>query len=160
MGEKDIAAVQWLRDRTEIEKLAFLYAKGNDIDAKYYEQCMCDDVEVVYPFGTWTGLEEHKRTRDATIGVAFTFTQHVISNAIIDVNGDTGRGEYYVYAIHGLRTPKGVKIICSGVIYTQDVIRTAKGWRIKRHHCEHIWAEDSGEIEQAVQTTFDDSRAV
>jgi SnoaL-like domain len=156
MSEKD---TQWLRDRVEIEKLAFLYAKGNDKSADYYDQCMCDDVEIVYSFGSWKGLAEHKQIRDDTIGVAFTFTQHVITNAIIDIDGDKAKGQYYVYAAHGLpQKSGGYKVICAGAIYTHDVVRTPKGWRIKRHHCETLWSENDAELGSAVKDSFDKRR--
>jgi hypothetical protein len=150
----DTQNVQWLRDRIEIEQLAFLFAKGNDLNADYYAQCMLDDVEVEYPFGKWKGLATQKRIRDGTIGVCFTFTQHDISNPTIEINGDAGRAQYNVFASHGLATAAGQKVVYAGAVYTQDVVRTPKGWRIKRHHCAMSWADDDGGLMGAVGATF------
>lgn len=143
-------AAQMLLDRIEIEKLAFLYGRGNDMSSSYFDQCMTDDVEVIYPFGQWKGLEEHKRQRDATIGIAFTFTQHLLTNALIDIDGDTAKAQYYVYAAHGIAKPGGQDIVYAGAIYTHDVVRTPKGWRIKRHHCDTLWIDDAGGLMQKI----------
>src|SRR5579862_7272737 len=92
------SSVQLLSDRAEIERLAYILARGNDIDINAYDDCMCDDIEVIYSFGQWRGLEEHKR-RCREMQSLFTFTQHVLTNPLIDVDGDTATAKYYVFEI-------------------------------------------------------------
>lgn len=135
------SSVQLLCDRADIERLAYVLARGNDIDNDAYDECMCDDVEVIYSFGQWRGVNEHKR-RCREMGSLFTFTQHVLTNPLIDVHGDTATARYYVFAAHGLKANAGKDIIYAGAIYTHDLVRTHKGWRIKRHHCETLWYDD------------------
>jgi hypothetical protein len=134
-----INAAQLIVDRIEIEKLAFLFVRGNDIDASFFDQCLTKDVEVIYPFGEWKGLEEQKRHRDGSIGKTFAFTQSFLTNPIIDIDGDVAKAEYQVFAAHGKKAPEDKEIIYSGGIYTHDLVRTPDGWRIKRHHCKALW---------------------
>src|ERR1700722_8929109 len=93
-------AIQSLLDRIEIEKLAVLFGKGNDLSSSYFDLCLTDDVEVVYPFGQWAGLEEQKRRRDSSIGLTFKFTQTFLSNTIIEIDGDSATAQYQVFAAH------------------------------------------------------------
>src|ERR1700678_4231403 len=67
-------SVQLLCDRSEIERLAYILARGNDIDKNAFDDCMCDDVEVIYSFGRWHGVEEHKK-RCTEMCSQFTFIQ-------------------------------------------------------------------------------------
>ena len=140
-------------DHAEIERLAFLYGRGNDISASFFDQCMCEDVEVVYPFGSWSGLETHKRMRDSTIGVAFAYTQHYLTNPLIEVNGATAKAQYYVFAAHGMKTADKA-VVYAGAIYNHDLVRTEKGWRIRRHHCETLWIDDAGGLMDAVEASM------
>jgi hypothetical protein len=147
-------AARSLQDRIDVERLAILYGKGNDRGGRYFDQCLCDDVQVEYSFGKWTGREEHKRVHAATIPVIFTFTQHLITNADIEIHGDTATGEYLVTAAHGVNTKDGPRVIWAGAIYRQECIRTEKGWRIKRHKCEDLWADDPETLYGAVNNSF------
>ena len=148
-----IDAVQTLLDRIEIEKLGFLCARGIDTDAAYFDQCMTEDVEVVYPFGQWSGRAAYKRARDETIGATFAFTQHLLTNAIIDIDGDTARAQYYVFAAQALKATGGKDVVYAGATYTQDLVRTPQGWRIKRHHCESRWIDDKVGLMNVVERT-------
>jgi hypothetical protein len=146
-------AVQTLLDRIEIEKLAVLCGRGIDIDSSYFDRCMTEDVEVIYPFGQWTGLEAYKRARDATIGATFAFTQHLLTNPIIDIDGDTAKAQYSVFAAQALKATGGKDVVYAGAIYSQDLVRTPKGWRIKRHHCESLWIDDKVGLMNVVETS-------
>jgi len=155
MNEGDGQSARWLRDRIEIERLVYLYGRGNDVDVAFFDQCMIDEVEVEYPFGKWKGLDAHKRMHQATIPVAFTFTQHYLSNPIIEIDGDTATGHYNVFAAHGMKTPDGQAVVYAGAIYMHDLVRTPKGWRIKRHRCVTTWIDDKGGLMSAVQKAHD-----
>jgi hypothetical protein len=147
--------LELIHDRTEVEQLVFLYARGNDRDSTYFDKCLAEDVEVLYEFGTWRGRERHKAIRDATIGKVFSFTQHVISNSIIHIDGDTAHGEYYVFATHGLKTANGGQaVVYAGATYYQDCVRTPDGWRVTRHRCTTDWIDDAGGLMEAVAGSF------
>jgi SnoaL-like domain len=137
----------WAKDRAEIESLMVLFARGHDVNSRYYERCMADDVEIDYgdyEGGKFRGLAALQSIRDEHWSYdparpergGFTFTWHVIANALIEVDGDTGRGEYYVHASHGLIGKDGEPaVVPAGALYTQDCVRTPDGWRL-------LWIHD------------------
>jgi hypothetical protein len=150
-GEMAINAEQWVRDRAEIEELMALYARGNDVSWRYNADWMADDMEVDYGSNQELnsavlaafGPRDESAPDEPGLRGFFTFTQHFVTNAIIEVDGDTGRGEYYVSANHGLIDKNGKPaVVPVGAVYTQDVVRTPKGWRVKRHKCRILWVHD------------------
>jgi hypothetical protein len=145
---KEIARVY---DQAAIERLAYLYGRGVDArDAAghdtYFDQCLLPDVEMVYEFGTWQGRDEHKRITAENMWKVFTFTHHLITNGIVDIDGDTATASYRCTAAHGMRTASGEKTVFGGSTYIQDCIRTPEGWRISRHVCEKSWIDDDGSL--------------
>jgi hypothetical protein len=144
---------QWAKDRAEIESLMHLYARGNDLDSKYYAMCLTDDVEVDYGDDVmkFRGLAQLQAIRDEMWTYdpdrperfGFLFTQHMIANALIEIEGDTARAQYYALATHGLIGKDGQPtIVPAGCVYTQDVKRTPLGWRVWRHKCRIQWLHD------------------
>src|SRR5690606_5210628 len=88
-----------LRDSADIQRLAYLYGRGVDARTpeehdKYFDACLAADAEIVYEFGSWKGLDAHKRITAENMLKVFTFTHHLITNPIIDVQGDTARASY------------------------------------------------------------------
>jgi hypothetical protein len=142
--------VKWLKDRAEVESLAYIYGRAVDSRTRegyaLFDQCMTPDVEVVYEFGTWKGVETQKKVTGDNMLRVFTFTHHIITNPLITITGDTAVGEYRCMAAHGMSTPKGQKVVFGGSTYTQDCVRTPAGWRIRRHHCGKSWIDDNGEL--------------
>jgi hypothetical protein len=151
-----------LADRIGIERAAYLYGRALDSrDAegqKLFKQCMLPDVEVEYFFGKWQGVEEHMKIHRATVQQNFTMTQHMLSNPLIEISGDTATAEWYVHAVHGVKSESGDRIVYAGAIYRQDLVRTSEGWRIKRHHCTTTWEDDGGKLLESCQETFDSTR--
>jgi hypothetical protein len=142
--------LRWLLDCEDIKRLAYLYGRGIDArqveDYSLFDQCLLPDVEIVYEFGTWKGLEEHKKITAANMLRVFTFTHHLITNPLISIKGDRATASYRCTAAHGIKTPQGEKIVYGGSTYTQDCVRTADGWRVSRHSCGKSWIDDQGEL--------------
>lgn len=66
------------------------------------DKCLTEYVDVEYEFGTWNGIEAHKHMVKNTILQVFSFTHHIISNDLIEIDGNTAIGEYRVTGSHGL----------------------------------------------------------
>jgi hypothetical protein len=98
----------------------------------------------VYTFGTWRGLEEHKKVTAANMLKVFTFTHHIITNPIIQITGDTAIGSYRSAAAMGIKATQGEKVIYGGATYIQECVRTPQGWRVQRHIEENPWMDDEG----------------
>ena len=72
----------------------------------------------------------------------FTFTHHVITNSLIEIDGDRASAQYYVTSPHVIATDNGVRVVWGGGIYAQELVRTPAGWRISKHVCTDVWMDD------------------
>jgi hypothetical protein len=146
------------RDRAAIEELAFMYGRGLDGrsagDQDIFDRCLTPDAQIVYEFGSWTGLVAHKDTVRRTLLKLFTFTHHMITNPIIRIEGDKAVAEYKVAGAHGVRQGDREQVIWGGSIYRHDCVRTAAGWRIRRHECLNSWIADDGGLMANVAKGF------
>ena len=62
---------------------------------------------------------------------------HVVSNAIIEIDGDSATSRCYFYAPMGREAPEGGQfVITNAGRYLDRLIRTADGWRIVERVCE------------------------
>jgi len=61
----------------------------------------------------------------AEFGASVGGMRHVVANPVIDVSGDTGTVQAYVFAFHGTR----VAIVGA---YQDEVVRTPAGWRFAK----------------------------
>jgi hypothetical protein len=151
MTDDDRASLRWLRDRVEIEETSRRFGRAADSrdDEErnaLLDSCMTDDVEVQYPWGTWHGREEEKRKLATGISALFRVTRHMLTNALIEIDGDRATAEYYVTSPHAVQSADGEKFVWGGGIYRQELVRTRDGWRIAKHHCTGIWIDDDGSL--------------
>jgi hypothetical protein len=135
----------------QIERLAYLYGRGVDgrdhsEHNKYFDQCLMADVEMVYEFGTWRGREEHKRITAENMWTMFTFTHHLITNPLIEADGDTALASYRCTAAHGIKSDDRSRVVYGGSTYIQECVMTESGWRISKHICEKSWIDDDGSL--------------
>jgi hypothetical protein len=148
-------ATQRANDLLEIQQVGNLFAHGIDFDVDAFDRCMTDDTEVIYAMGTWRGIDEQKKRTRITKRDVFSFTQHALTNPIIALDGDRANVRWYVSGNHGMKAERGY-IIRVGAIYTHDLARTPRGWRIMRHHCEVVWTDDpKGLMRTQVHQNFD-----
>jgi len=68
----------------------------------------------------------------------FKVLQHMLGNFDIVVDGDTARSTCYFHNPMGLGTPDGgVSVFWCGGRYTDELVRTPQGWRI-RHRIDDV----------------------
>lgn len=137
---------QWAKDAADIESLIILFTRGHDFGSSYYAKCMLEDGECDYGVFRFTTLAELQQMRDTVWSYSpenpggFLWTMHVISNRLIEIDGDTGRGQFYTHALHGIAGKDGQPVeMGAGAMYKIDAVRTPDGWRIKRLRCRLIW---------------------
>jgi 3-phenylpropionate/cinnamic acid dioxygenase small subunit len=128
-------------DRDEIAQLLYLYARA--IDAKEFallDSVFAPEAEIDYavPGGTRLPLCEMVAwLRDALS--MFRMTQHVISNPIVEVDGDCASSTAYLTATHeqvgldGKRT-----VFVDHGVYKDAWVRTPHGWRIRARRLERF----------------------
>ena len=80
--------------------------------------------------GAWSGL----------LG-SFTTTQHLLSNYLVDVEGDTAVATAMFQATHRMPNEHGGPLWILGGRYRFDLARTGEGWRIGGVEMTATWAD-------------------
>jgi hypothetical protein len=127
-------------DRLEIIELQSIYAWGIDgRDGASFALAFSDDVEAQYTkLGTMRGLEFFTNWMNA-FHAPFDATQHLISNHWLRVDGDEVVMRSYVIAHILKRGCPGGDIFNGGGYYTDRVVRTDAGWRIRARAVVNFW---------------------
>lgn len=73
-------------------------------------------------------------------------TQHLITNILVDVDGDTARATANVVGVHRLTNPHGSPLWTVGGTYDFQVTRTAGGWRIRAITQGITWVDGNQQV--------------
>lgn len=73
-------------------------------------------------------------------------TQHVMTNPLVDVDGDTARLRMYMQAEHFLNDGAGTPDFAIGGYYDDRLERTADGWRINAVTLNVFWSRGNRHI--------------
>ncbi len=131
-----------IADRFAVQDVMNRYAPGVDTrDLDLYESCFDEEV-VVSGFGEG----EPFRGRAAWMGWVrgalerFAATQHLISNHVVAVDGDTATMRTYVQATHVLAADP-TSTMTLWAVYHDVLARDGAGWRITDHRLQPIGNE-------------------
>jgi 3-phenylpropionate/cinnamic acid dioxygenase small subunit len=69
----------------------------------------------------------------------FESTQHIISNHVIDIDGDNATCVCYLQAQHFRQDDTGAYALLIGGYYANNLIRTPAGWRINKYKVVKTW---------------------
>ena len=69
----------------------------------------------------------------------FESTQHLISNHVIDIDGDNATCVCYLQAQHFSQDDTGAHAVLIGGYYSNSLIRTLAGWRIDKYKVVKTW---------------------
>jgi hypothetical protein len=137
--------IQTLFDRAAISDVINNYACGVDMrDWAMFRSCFTDDVEADFSsleLGSVVhGADDWTANIRATIE-ALDATQHIITNHAHVIDGDRSQSRANVQAQHILRrTDDGPAMhYMMGGYYNFDMLRTPKGWKIKRYRVTETW---------------------
>jgi 3-phenylpropionate/cinnamic acid dioxygenase small subunit len=132
----DDARLQLLLDRAEISDVQLRYATGLDSrDWPLFRSCFADEIET--DFSSVFGGEPRKVSADRWTEAArrsvggLQATQHMITNHVITVTGDSATCIAYVQARHYLPNDKGEDTQTMFGYYTNRFVRTPAGWKIR-----------------------------
>jgi len=137
MDEKKL---QVLFDRIEIIDVFNRYATGVDRrDPAIYRSCFTDELEVDLGGGGAAQMKADEWVERAFVLVAsFQSTQHIITNQVININGDKATGMAYLQAQHF--NPESMFAV--GGYYENHLVRTPKGWRISNLKLNVTWTKN------------------
>jgi ketosteroid isomerase-like protein len=127
-------------DRDDILDLIMRYAVAVDTrDFDGVAACFTEDATAEYSGHVLDpGV---KPIIDHISGIAsFPASQHVFGSSTVDINGDSAHTVSYAVAYLVGPVDGGHEVISRGLVYTDDLIRTSDGWRIKNRVHKPIWS--------------------
>ena len=141
MDEKKL---QMLLDRMEIIDIQNRYATGVDTrDRDLYRSCFTDEMELDM---SGMGLGEPMKIsadvwvdRAVSLVSGFKSTQHIITNHVITIEGDEATCVAYLQARH--YNPESMYTV--GGYYTNRLVRTPEGWKIRRLKLTPSWTQNT-----------------
>jgi 3-phenylpropionate/cinnamic acid dioxygenase small subunit len=126
--------LQEIADRIEIDDLLTRYATALDTqDWDLYTSCFTPDASIDYSSsGGIKGKLPEVKAWLAQIMPTFPMTQHVVANRVIVVRGDTATSRSYLFNPMGLPDDaNGLLLFFEGGYYSDKLVRTPDGWRIR-----------------------------
>ena len=133
-------AIQQLLDERAAIAVCVRYATAiDDRDWGRLRSCFLPDAVGHYhadrALHGYEAIEEILRTAVS----ALSRTQHLITNPTVDLQGDEATSRCYLYAQHVREgTPGGDQHVIAGC-YTDRLVRTDDGWRIRERRLERWW---------------------
>ena len=143
-------------DYAAIVNVASQYARGIDAcDWDAIEACFAPDAEVEF-----LSFPPALRGRAAILEFIrvgrerFDVTQHVIGSPFVEVDGDRANATFYVVAQHVVRGEGdgGNRFCLLGVDYTDELARTADGWRVTARRIRRLWTQGDPAIVSRPET--------
>ncbi len=124
--------LQDIADRIEIEDLLTRYATAVDSkDWDLYASCFVPNAAIDYTSsGGIKGTLPEVKAWLAQIMPTFPMSQHIVTNKVIVINGDTATCRSYLFNPMGLPDNDGLTLFFEGGYYNDKLVRTHDGWRI------------------------------
>jgi 3-phenylpropionate/cinnamic acid dioxygenase small subunit len=139
--------------QSEIVRRLYEYALGIDTrDWALYRSIFTEELAI--DFSSFDGRPAARMPADdwvAACSLVFTgldATQHVMSNPIVDLDGDRARCRMYMKAEHFLKNDQGDDAFALGGYYDDRLIRSAEGWRIESVTLNVFWNRGNRHIMQ------------
>ncbi len=134
--------VQVLTDRAEITDLLDRYVRSLDdgvFDEEWARAFHTEDVSADMPIGTVHGRNALlARIRE---GMAmFDRTVHLITNAVVEIDGDRATARGAQLSTHVLADGSG-SVFISAAHADTGLVRTADGWRISASALRVVWTQ-------------------
>ncbi|GAB5451370.1 MAG: hypothetical protein Hals2KO_16980 [Halioglobus sp.] len=127
-----------LEDHIAIERLMYRYAHCADHkDYSGFKEVFTADAEFEFMGSTVAGIAaiiDMMHNLDQ-----YRITQHLVSNVLYDVEGDSANGETYCHASHLLDSDGCELNIEMGIRYVDKLFRLPAGWRIQQRVFDLLW---------------------
>lgn len=118
-------------DISEISNVLIRYATGIDSkDWDAFRSCFTDDVYADYgTTGCWEGVDSITKWMAET-HAPMPATNHMMSNIVVEVDGDRASATSYVHAVLVINAERTQTVDAVGT-YHDVLVRTGDGWRIR-----------------------------
>ncbi|HIG70484.1 MAG TPA: nuclear transport factor 2 family protein [Myxococcales bacterium] len=149
LSDKQITAFQELLDRREIDDLLIRYATAVDTkDWDLWETCFTEDAFVDYESaGGIKGKRPEVRSWLEKTLVMFPMTQHVVSNRVVEIDGDNATARSVFYNPMGLAQGESRQMLFfDGGYYNDKLIKTDAGWKIVQRIEESSYSTRLSEV--------------
>lgn len=134
-----LARLQELADRADLTDL--LARQGRWLDERRFDEAatiFTDDATAETQGGTSRGIEA-LIAQARRIHVRFDRTQHVVSNVLIDLDGDRATVRANLIATFIRDAANAEPTLTVGERYRFDAVRTPRGWRFSRVEVVPVW---------------------
>jgi 3-phenylpropionate/cinnamic acid dioxygenase small subunit len=154
--------LQFLLDRAAISDVLIRYATGVDTrDWPLLRSCFTDEIET--DFATAVSAPPRIKADDWVELVRRTLsgiqaTQHLITNHVITLDVDEATCVAYVQARHHLPNDTGSSDQVTYGYYTNRLVRTPDGWKIRTRKLTVIWNEGNMHIFELARRRLDDAQ--
>ena len=136
--------LQDLSDRAEITEILYRYATALDESHREF----LSDVflpDALFEIGAGVGAY-HGPGEIADVVLEFLggleASQHIITNPVIELDGDTARSRCYLHAQHYMPDQRtGGNTLEIGGTYHDELVRAPNGWRIRHRRLEVTWTD-------------------
>jgi hypothetical protein len=131
-------------DRLEIHELSARYARALDHDLAIWNGLFTMDAVLDYPAGGEQRLLSPAEMREnlARLQAQGMISQHLMSNILVDIDGDWASGHAEARVLQCMPIPDSgeVEVIDRIAGYDDLYARTEQGWRFARRRASVRWA--------------------
>ena len=149
---QDTLSILEISDRIRINDLLIRYTVAIDQkDWKLLDTVFQPDATVDYTeSGGIRGKYPEVRAWLEKALAPFPMTQHLISNSVVELDGDRATARTMVYNPMGLNSPEGkLRLFYVGAYYNDKLVRTDQGWRIAERFEEKAFMD--GQLPEGFQ---------
>jgi hypothetical protein len=141
---------QEISDRFELIDLLIRYANAVDTRSwDTFDELFTVDAIIDYTaFGAPRGTVPETKAYLASVMPGFPAFQHLVSNPLLVIDGDTATGRTMCFNPMAVARPEGEtgepRVFFCGLWYLDRFVRTEDGWRIAERSEEKSWVHNMG----------------
>ena len=146
-----MSALAALTDRLAIVDLLHRYATG--LDTKDWDKlASVFTADGVADYGALGGVNQGPaaivKLCSGALG-GLDASQHIITNEVIELDGDRARARCYFQAQHVFTGAEGGDNFLVGGTYDDEIVRTVDGWRIRHRTLTATWTDGNPVVFEA-----------
>ena len=140
----DESKLQKLIDRNEIIDTLNRYATSVDtrdwdlLLTAYTDEIEVDMISVGRPEVLTMSAKDFGELIERAV-LPFDSTQHLLSNYVVEINGDSATCVAYLHVQHFRMEGDEAKAVTRGGYYSNNLVRTSEGWRINKYKVVITW---------------------